>query len=221
MDERRSKPSYTDIVANSESPQIAIPKIAAVVPKRSKGKSTSARLQRDPFHVKNCLLDVGHEIEESDRTAAPPKPLLAADQDKKVSVRKRLKRSSTSGSNSRMASKDYQSLLPGNCTSYYSIRKYYEQEKDKLLHRWSPEEQRKQTVRWILDNLKLPPYSTMRHTTTSAIFRDFSKTRSISEPHGQQPDSSQTALPVIQKRVQGGRNKTMSPESDSDLKRGG
>lgn len=101
---------------------------------------------RDPFHVKSCMLDV--ELNDS-RGVSFPK-LDSVDSKSTPTTRKKLRRVKTAP----IRKVGQESLLPGNCTSYYSIRRYYEQEKDKVLNKWSPQEQRKRTVRYILDDMK-------------------------------------------------------------------
>ena len=182
IDEKRSKPTYSNLnVTNSKQKQhyVSIPDTRKILPVPNRNTGS-----HDPFRVKNCLIDV--ELEHAEHQHS--KPLTNAEQS--GTVRKRLKRSRTA-TGTRIASKEYQTLLPGKRTSYYSIRKYYEQEKDKLLHHWSPEERRKRTVKMILSNNTVPQFSVIRKTTTSAIFRDFKKYKTDSS----EASSEHSSLP--------------------------
>lgn len=197
IDERRNKPSYNTFIAATPSPQshevrIETKRSVTAASKTSKLKPNTA----DPFRVRNCLLDVDLQDKEVRQT---PKPVVVTNQRSDPSVRKRLKKSSTAVVTRTGGSADYQSLLPGNCTSYYSIRKYYEQEKDKLLHKHSPEQRRQRTVQWILNSVKLPQSSVVRRTTTSAIFRDFSKSKGSSDISSPEELSKLVTLPDIDK----------------------
>lgn len=113
-------------------------------------KSSRPKSAYDPFRVQSCLQDVELDQESKhngsksvtfpqiDSNTTRPQP----------TARKRLRRVRTAPV--KRSGKD--SLLPGNCTSYYSIRRYYEQEKEKLLIRLSPEEKRRRTVKRMLEN---------------------------------------------------------------------
>ena len=180
IDARRKPVSYEEVMMNKDQkpksaqppPPSSLTRLTPIPHKKPRSKTAKAAVNRDPFHLKNCLQDVEMERklgQDNIKQATKPPPL--ANEAAKMSTRKRLKRSNTAIPKSNH--NQYQSLLPGNCTSYYSIRKYYEQEKDKLLVKWSPQERRKRTVRWILDNINIPQFSVMRQTTTSAIFREF------------------------------------------------
>jgi len=134
--------------------------------------------REDPFRIRDCLIDVANDLEEKDKVQTTMLPTV--DVKPTVTTRKLLRRTAVTAPTRRSAD---ESLIPGNCTSFYSIRRYYEEEKDQLLVTWSPEERRKRTVSWILNNLKLPRFSIMRQKTTSAIFREFNrfKRQSIAE----------------------------------------
>jgi len=174
-DKRRNKPSYTNIMNTEQLSQTPTKMLAPVRKSRLKSWSAKER-QSDPFHVKNCLQDVENDRDIFRELKQPLSLPLAPIDMTKTTVKPRVKVKRThTAMNARTASKEYQSLLPGNCTSYYSIRKFYEEEKDKLIHKWSPEERRKQTVKWILKNLKFPEYDQIRRKTTSALFREFNK----------------------------------------------
>lgn len=203
IDSRRRIPSYNDILLNQErinqekrqqgsQLQHATARLASSMSKK-RAKTAGSTARDDPFHLRNCLIDV--ELEKLTEGNKPPPPI--AEDLPKISMRKRLKRSKTA----KTVNSEYESLLPGNCTSYYSIRKYYEQEKDKLLYKWSPQERRKRTVRWILDNITVPQFSVMRQTRTSAIFREFRTYRESPVKTTRNSDRHVT-LPAIQSSKQ-------------------
>lgn len=201
IDTRRKPVSYDEIMMASkeQNPKTNLqPPTPSLVrstptPNKKRSKTAKAAIRNDPFHLKNCLQDVELERKSHDSNKQVSLPPTAGDSTK-ISTRKRLKRSSTAIPKS--SHSQYQSLLPGNCTSYYSIRKYYEQEKDKLLVKWSPQERRKKTVRWILDNITIPQFGVMRQTTTSAIFREFKHYRE-SPSKTKQTGAKPVTLPSI------------------------
>ncbi|XP_067935681.1 uncharacterized protein [Watersipora subatra] len=188
IDERRSRPDYS-----CQEPPIEPCKTSNTTKKNNIAKLLPSTTNSDPFRVRNCLLDVDFKHKETMHRVAPTVTVPA------VAIRKKSRtRASTAGTNLSRGSKEYQSLLPGNCTSYYSIRKFYEDEKKKLLCKWSPEERRRKTVQWILRNNAIPQFSSLRRATTSAIFRDFGKA------HGDVDLSTQQlSLPAIASRFQG------------------
>lgn len=117
-----------------------------------KPKHRAKITKSDPFRLENCWMDVEQDLQTdltlpaSSAPAAPSLPKLEVTSPL-VNVnptRRRIKSSKP------MNSSQYESVLPGNCTNYYSIRRFYEIEKEKLLKQWSPEQRRKRTVKWIL-----------------------------------------------------------------------
>lgn len=137
--------------------------------KKFGSRSRSRARSSDPFRVRSCLVDVEMDSEETD---VKPQAMSEADRvGTMLSINRRLKRSKTAP----VSRRNRDSLLPGNCTSYYSARKYYEQEKDKLLKWYSPEEKRKRTIQWLLESSKTSPESLTHRTVNSAVKRQQSE----------------------------------------------
>jgi len=99
---------------------------------------------RDPFRVRQCIEDIDYYPKESNKVKPIKRSLPPLKTNKKCSVQQ--------------LPPTHQSLLPGNCTSCFSVRQFYQKEKDKILDYWDLKKQRKRVMRRLQmnQNLRVP-----------------------------------------------------------------